>query len=258
MKKQIKSAMGKVLSAMSTNPVGRASLNEAGYSCVPLSAIEMIRSLDKQEDIREADAFGPLAKRIVDEQKSCLYYDRLYTIYQCVANMKGKNHITMAEVGVYKGGTTRFMAEAALSFGLAYSHFAFDTFEGHDRKDITTNDTHKARQFDDTSLEAVKEYLSGYPGVNIFKGRFEDTCGAISKREFDFVYLDVDLYAPTLHGLRFFSSRLPIGGLILVDDYGTKSCPGVRQAVDEFLVKDNTFVHFHMLSGQKLLVKVCG
>jgi O-methyltransferase len=257
MKSQIKSGIGKVLAAMSTNPVGRASLNQEGYSCVPTSAIEMMKSLDKQEDIRKYPAFGSLAESIVADSTSCLYYDRLYTIYQCLANLKGSSRkVTTVEVGVYKGGTSRFMAEAMNSFGMKYSHHAFDTFEGHDAKDITKNDTHKASQFGDTSYEAVKEYLESYPDVTIYKGRFEDTCKLISWNDVEFVYLDVDLYAPTLHALGFFTKRMQAGSIILVDDYGTLSCPGVRQAVDEFLAKDGSFVHFHLLTGQKVLVKV--
>ena len=50
---------------------------------------------------------------------------------------------------------------------------------------------------------------------------------------FSFVSLDVDLYQPTLCGLKFFYPRMSKGGVIMVHDYGSPWL-GVALAVDEF------------------------
>ena len=52
--------------------------------------------------------------------------------------------------------------------------------------------------------------------------------------EFFFVNLDMDLYRPTLEGLRFFGERMVRGGCILVHDYFSHY-RGVGQAVTEYL-----------------------
>jgi hypothetical protein len=45
----------------------------------------------------------------------------------------------------------------------------------------------------------------------------------------------VDLAGPTEKSLEFFFCRLVPGGVIIVDDYGFASCPGVTRVVEEFV-----------------------
>lgn len=256
MKKTVKGMIGKVLKSASLHPVGRASLNQEGHACVPLEMLNIVKNLEKHEDITKYPEFGPLATEVIKEGSTCLYYDRLYTIYQALYNaLNQMDVLTTAEVGVYKGGTSKFIASVLES---NYDHYCFDTFEGHDAKDIREVDSHKASQFNDTQFEDVRKLLEKYPNVHIYKGRFEDMCGVVDKKTFDFVHLDVDIYAPTLHALHFFHSRLSKNGIIVVDDYGHRSCPGVRQAVDEFSQRKEGcgYMKFHLLTGQMLMVKV--
>ncbi len=89
----------------------------------------------KLVNIRENQPFGALAEAVIEPQKTLLYYDRLYTIYQAVSNLKppaAGMALDLAEVGVYKGGTSHFILAALESLGLrpATLH-CFDTFEGH-------------------------------------------------------------------------------------------------------------------------------
>lgn len=256
MKKFAKSVIGKVLVALSTNPVGRASINQSGYSMVPAYSLEMVKNADKHEDVSKYPVFGELASQTISDGRSCLGYDRLYTIFQSIQRIKASSANT-AEVGAYRGGTSKFIAQLEkLKLDTAFQHYVFDTFEGHDAKDIKDIDTHKAQQFNDTSFDSVKELLEPFKFVSVYKGRFEDTCGLIEKKQFEFVHLDMDLYAPTIHALCFFSERMKTGGVIVVDDYGHKSCPGIRKSVDEFLSVDKSFFSFHLLTGQMLVVKL--
>ena len=52
------------------------------------------------------------------------------------------------------------------------------------------------------------------------------------------VSLDVDLYDPTLAGLRWFYPRLNAGGYIFVHDYNNVRYLGVKRAVDTFLKEE--------------------
>jgi O-methyltransferase len=63
---------------------------------------------------------------------------------------------------------------------------------------------------------------------------FPDSLGGFEDR-FAFVSLDVDLYEPTLAGLRYFYPRLSLGGFIFIHDYNNRRYMGVRQAVADFL-----------------------
>jgi len=49
-----------------------------------------------------------------------------------------------------------------------------------------------------------------------------------------FAYIDLDFYDPIKDALYFVDSRMPIGGHIVVDDYGWFS-EGAQVAVDEFM-----------------------
>ena len=51
---------------------------------------------------------------------------------------------------------------------------------------------------------------------------------------FAFVNLDMDLYHPTLEGLRYFYPRISTGGVILVHDYFTEIFPNIEKAVDDY------------------------
>jgi O-methyltransferase len=151
----------------------------------------------------------------------------LYQFVQRTQELEGD----LAEVGVYRGGSARVIASLK---GDKPLHL-FDTFTGlpEVRADL---DIHKAADFDDTSLEAVKRYLNNFGRVFFYPGFFPDTTrelGATPVR-FSFVHLDVDIYESTKAGLQFFYPRMVKGGVILSHDYRSLGCPGVKKAFDEF------------------------
>jgi len=151
-----------------------------------------------------------------------------YTLYSCVkltSHLKGD----IAEVGVYKGGTAKLIAEVKKNKNL----YLCDTFEGLPE----TKDKDQFVQkgwLHDTSVESVKEYLKDYEGINFLKGIFPHTSEPISNKEFSFVHLDTNLYQSTLDSLEFFWPRMVKGGRIVSHDYNTTSMPGIKKAFLEF------------------------
>jgi hypothetical protein len=215
------------------------------------------RSARKQIDIRELPRFGALAKETIDGGSSYLYYDRLFTLYTALENVarraSGPTH--MAEVGVFRGGTSVFLARASQALGLECALHCVDTFEGHAPEDLGAFDTeHKAGHFAETSYERVKALLAPFPFVHVYKGRIQDESAKLAAHSFSFVHLDVDIYEPTRFGLEFFGARLTPGGVIVVDDYGFTSCPGAKQAVDEYAAGHPNFFVLPLLTGQIVLV----
>lgn len=218
------------------------------------------RTAYKHLDIRTLSPFGDLAKEVIQQGKTSLYFDRLYTIYQAISNVTrlppSDQELVFAEVGVYKGGTSKFIVTVGRSLSISFRHYGFDTFEGHAGVDIGDIDgDHTPQLFDDTSLETVSSYLAGDAEVTLRKGRFQDTCTEFEHTIFHFVHLDVDLYGPTLQALTFFADRIARGGILVVDDYGFSTCLGIEKAVGEFLTKRRDFSYFHLLSGQMILIK---
>lgn len=64
-------------------------------------------------------------------------------------------------------------------------------------------------------------------------GRFPETAKGITDK-FLFVNLDMDLYEPTLGGLRFFYPLMVEGGVILIHDYFNKVYPNIITAINDF------------------------
>ncbi len=158
---------------------------------------------------------------------------RLYVIWT-FASQAAMRHpgADLWECGVWKGQSAKFLAEIALR---ARSHLhLFDTFEGMPQTD-PQKDFHRKGNFSDTSLEGVKNFLSEYRDTAVFHpGFIPDTFSGLENSQIAFVNIDVDIYKSVKDSLEFVYPRMLPGGIILFDDYGWHSCPGARQAVDEF------------------------
>jgi O-methyltransferase len=221
------------------------------------------RSSHKQQDIRTLPIFGEMAGKVIRDGRATLYYDRLFTIFQVVSNLNVRAKqdgqvVQTAEVGVYKGGTSYFVASLAEKLDMQIRHRCFDTFEGHAAEDInkTIEIGHKPANFNDTSFDSVTEYLKRFANIEIHKGRIQDTARAIQDTPMHFVHLDMDIYEPTIFALKFFNDRMTKGGVILLDDYGFATCPGIERAVNEFMAYSKNYFGIALISGQYLLVRL--
>ncbi len=222
------------------------------------------RSADKLGDIRARPGFGPLARAVVEADTTLLYYDRLYTLYTALEEVvrrerRAMNDAHIAEVGVYRGGTTWFLAGAARALGLAGTRVhGFDTFAGHPEEDLDAEvDRGQAPgKFASTDVESVRRYLAAHDSIELHVGRFQDTCGEVAALRFALVHADVDLRSPTLCVLDFFHERLIPGGVFVVDDWDFVSCPGVKQAAGEFLGRHPGYTLIPLQTGQALLWKL--
>ena len=143
----------------------------------------------------------------------------------------------IAEVGVYKGGTALLLSKAVRK---GVKIHLFDTFKGIPAADAK-KDLHKAGDFSDASLERVQGLFKQDARVSIHPGVFPETAKELSG-PFSFVHVDVDVYESTLKCLEYFSPKMSRGGILVVDDYGFPSCPGARNAVDEYF-KGEGFVY---------------
>jgi len=136
-----------------------------------------------------------------------------------------------AEVGVYRGTSSRFLLRLAPERTL----YLFDTFEGFAHQDREPGNTSDSR-FQDTSVATLRRKLGVAPNAVIRPGYFPDTTAGLEEHRFAFVLLDLDVYAPTLSGLAFFYPRLARGGYCFVHDYNSpESNSACRRALGEFM-----------------------
>ena len=166
-----------------------------------------------------------LIRKVISETDMLLLQDEAYQVLSC-ARTTSKTPGEIAEVGVYRGGSARLMCGELGGRNL----YLFDTFEGLPQ--TKEMDSRFAAGQYSSSYEKVKDYLSEFPKVHIYKGLFPRTAAPITDRRFSFVHLDVDLYQPTRDALDFFYPRMSPGGMLLIHDF--LWAEGVRQAVQEF------------------------
>lgn len=140
---------------------------------------------------------------------------------------------SVAEAGVFRG---EFAKEINKYFPKSRCYL-FDTFSGFDKRDFEYEEkdsmTEDVNHFTKTSEDIVIAKMPNKEMVEIRKGYFPETVGTLED-EFIFVNLDMDLYKPTLDGLRYFFPRMKKGGVILVHDYFTESYPNIEKCISDF------------------------
>jgi len=209
----------------------------------------------KKLDLRELDPFSTIAGDVMAGGRTGMNLDRLYTLWQAVG--AAPPDAPIAEIGAYLGGSSRFIADALQARGRAPRFYVCDTFAGHAHSDRDIDVLHhESGKFAAASAEAAAEYLSGFPRLELVVGDIVETSDRLADETFGFVHVDVDVYPATAFCLRFFAPRLAEGGVIVVDDYGFVTCPGVKQAADEFIAEFPQFRLWHLLTGQAKISRI--
>ena len=156
-----------------------------------------------------------------------------------------------AECGVFRGASALLLSRIARikrpDFAGA-DYFLIDSFEGfgeeneHDKVLWQGDDSNTEFRTAfpaggiGTSLETLQHTLREFPGVTIHKGWIPEVFAKLPETRWSFVYLDVDIYEPTLAGLEYFYPRMSPGGVIITDDFGHPMTPGVRKAWEQYCV----------------------
>lgn len=208
-----------------------------------------IKSLSEPIRIWEQDKiFNALYEKVRD--RTLLDKTKCYIIYQFargVLEMNGE----AAEVGVYKGGSAKLLADIFSLKGKTIH--LYDTFCGMPPTD-PRHDLYDKGSFGDTSFDSVTAFLKSCYNVMLHPGYFPDTAQSIIESKFCFVHIDVDIYRSVMDCCDFFHPRLLNGGVMIFDDYGSTSCPGARLAVDDYF-KDKPEFPSYLPTGQCLVIK---
>jgi O-methyltransferase len=161
--------------------------------------------------------------------------DRLHVLYT-LAVQASRLEGEFWECGVYRGGTAMMLAnilEPSASVPTEPRLRLFDTFEGMPQTD-SARDLHRAGDFADTSAESVHRRVGGERLAWVHKGFLPTTFRGLEQAVIAFTHIDVDIYQSMFDSCAFIYPRMARGGFMIFDDYGMPSCPGARQAVDEF------------------------
>jgi O-methyltransferase len=230
-----------------------AKLERANAEFDELRRSYYLAGAGKKLDLREHEDFGPIAREVVAAGRTGMSYDRLYTLWQAVGT--APPGVPAIEIGSYRGGSARLIAEAFLTRGMTPRLYLCDTFAGATEFDPEfDNQDRRDGRWEEASPDETAEYVAVYPAVEVVVGDIVDTSRQLPD-SYGLVHVDVNVYATTRFCLRHFAPRLAPGAVMVIDDYGTVTCPGVKQAADEFAADFPEFRVWHLLSAQALLMR---
>ena len=159
----------------------------------------------------------------------------LFKVIEKISKVKGD----IIEFGVWKGNNS-FMIKKILNFlKIKKKIFLFDHFKGL-RHFTKTKDPSISKKY-------YKKYSSPKKIILDFKNFFEvknfevvdqNACEINTnfiKKKLSFIYMDMDLYSPTINALNAIEHLISKGGCILFDQGNKKLWGGEKKAIKEFL-----------------------
>jgi O-methyltransferase len=171
----------------------------------------------------------------------------LVHLYECLANavrlgLSG----TVAEFGMFKGGTTMFLSRVIERLGASWPVIGFETFGGFPpRRSPLDMYDHPDCVFTDEA--AVRRYLDGRD-IEIVAGDISETCRRLEREDMVLTFIDTDNYTPASAALKVVRERTVPGGAIVFDHFtGTdrfRYTLGERIA-GRGLLDDPRWLHLH-------------
>ena len=199
-----------------------------------------------------SEAQGLFDQLSIDSEYFEIRAERLFVVREVVRELDGLPG-DLAEFGVHKGTSALVM----LSSSDQGRYYGVDSFEGLSEPIAGVDGSYWSRGALAVAFDDAKDRLSGWEDrATLVKGWIPDCLGQLpADLKVRFAHVDVDLYEPTLSSLEFVGPRMVSGGVIICDDYGFVTCPGARQAVDEFIGAYPEFRMIHLPTGQGLLIR---
>jgi hypothetical protein len=155
------------------------------------------------------------------------------------------------EIGSYLGFGSRIMLRNSTK-----DLVVVDSFEGLSTPNEYDGNYWKPGDLSVSDLQFRKNISEFSSRVKIHKGWIPKVFESIAIDKISFIYIDVDLYEPTKSALNWAVRYLDQKAFILCDDYGFKTCPGVKRACDEFVSENPEFVVLPLPVGSALIFRV--
>ncbi|NYF09919.1 hypothetical protein HDC94_001075 [Leifsonia sp. AK011] len=168
-------------------------------------------------DFRD-DRFEDLHSQLLVPSIANGYPNTLVHLYQCLVNadrlgLEG----SIAEFGVFKGGTTMFLARLAAELGREWPLIGFDTFGGFPSKRSALDMYHHpGAEFRD--FAAVERYLSAV-NVELVKGDIVETANRLTGTPLVLTFIDTDNFSSAQAAVAVVAEETVVGGAIVFDHY---------------------------------------
>lgn len=171
------------------------------------------------------------------------------------------------ECGVGNGFISSAIMEYLNWNELNKSFYLFDTFEGLDGRWLTLEELEKigdvkshneemrkvgAYAYD---YESVESNFHEWDRVRLIKGTIPETLNAVSIDKVAYLHIDMNCVIPEIAAIEHFYSKLSVGAVILLDDYGFVGCSMQKKAMDNWADRIGVDI-LSLPTGQGMLVKI--
>lgn len=156
------------------------------------------------------------------------------------------------EIGVWRGGTGCLLALAAP----AKIVYLADTFTGVVK--AGAKDTrYVGGEHAEASEHTVRRLLAsaGVTNARVLTGVFPDDTACHVSGPVSLLHIDVDVYQSGKDTVEWALARLPVGSVIVFDDYGFSGCEGITQLVRELRKSLHDFAFIHNLNGHAIFIR---
>ncbi len=199
-------------------------------------------------------------ERLYDRVKPATMVDkvRCFELRRLVAQSAKLGEGCLLEVGVWRGGTGALIAQRAAECGVEDTVYLCDTFTGV-VKAGERDPWYRGREHADVSAAAVEEYLVAEMRLRktvVLAGVFPDETGkSIPDERCRFCHIDVDVYRSARDAFEWVWPRIVLGGLVVFDDYGFRSCEGITSFVEEQVAREDAIV-LGSISGHAVVIRI--
>ena len=177
----------------------------------------------------------------------------------------------IVECGVGKGRTFLYLSVLTVLDAKDRQIWGFDSFEGFPQPTEEDASSRNAQKGELKNITIKEEDIpimlqeAGFPAnffekrVHIIKGFFEESMSRFTGEHIAFLHLDVDLYQSYKQTLEYFWPKIPVGGVVLFDEYKQSGVeerfPGAAKAIDQFLGLRKRLIQYDPNANRYYMVK---
>lgn len=162
------------------------------------------------------------------------------------------------EAGANRGGTALTMIEyLGRQALLNRKFFLLDTFSGIDSSLLSPKELERFKMFGQSYTECyedVKKTFLPYDFVKLIRGSVPGTLSQVNSGRVIFLHIDMNAAQPEVATIEHFWDRMPLGAIILLDDYGWDGAEEQKKSLDKFAQSKSVKI-LALPTGQGLLIR---
>ncbi len=238
--------------------LGAVPLSQLAYNADGLSVWGKNLSFLNEERFQKAYAKGAGSGHHFGEKPEELHVEWRVHVILWAAENGLKLEGDFVECGVNTGIYSLAIAEYHRFSETGRKFHLFDTFCGTPEEQMTSEERESRIRDNETyypdCYETAKSNFAPYANFHLVRGRVPDTLEGISISKVAYLSIDMNVASAELAALEHFWDKLSIGAVVVLDDYGWKSCETQYDAHNAFAERMGTSI-LALPTGQGILIK---